>query len=458
MGILDASPVDIGGGLLGQSMSPQGLLGIQLLAAASPRERRTGFGEGLLGALQGVRAMQQQEEDRRQRAAAQAMQMRLQQSQIGENESQAAQRNAALEQQQRVREVLRGAFSPVTGTEANAASGITGPRPEALGAVGQPKAVNYQALLAAGVPPDLVKTLAESRNFGRDKVARVEETTDPTGRPVRRQFTDFGDQVGGDLPQWKSPMSINTGGTEDLVDPVTQRVLARFQKTMTPDGTASNAVQMANLALSRQRLAMDQQNQNKPQYDAERGVLVDARGGTARPVLGADGQPLGAKPDAALRKEMMSIGQQRSLIDGALKSVQETPSAFSFQRGVATMAGALPESAAGRLDTDAERQARAFIFNNVSAVINERAGAAQSAQELARLRGFLPAETDNAQQITSKLRAFQTYLDAKEAGTTGKASPVTSPAPSPGGGMPSLSAIDAELRRRGNTGGAGGTF
>jgi hypothetical protein len=106
-------------------------------------------------------------------------------------------------------------------------------------------------------------------------------------------------------------------------------------------------------------------------------------------------------------------------VDGALEAVDKTPSAFSMGRGMATMAGPIPESVAGRFDNDAERQARSYVFNNVSKVINERAGAAQSAQELARLRSFLPAETDNADQIKSKLKAFKTYLSDMEAGTRG---------------------------------------
>jgi hypothetical protein len=57
----------------------------------------------------------------------------------------------------------------------------------------------------------------------------------------------------------------------------------------------------------------------------------------------------------------------------------------------------------------------------VSKVINERAGAAQSVQELSRLRSFLPAEMDSAKQIQDKLTAFETYLkDSRKAYSGGK--------------------------------------
>jgi hypothetical protein len=61
--------------------------------------------------------------------------------------------------------------------------------------------------------------------------------------------------------------------------------------------------------------------------------------------------------------------------------------------------------------------ARAYVFNNVSAVIKERAGTAQSAGELQRLNSFMPGPKDNAQQIENKLNGFKTYLKDLEKGT-----------------------------------------
>jgi hypothetical protein len=111
------------------------------------------------------------------------------------------------------------------------------------------------------------------------------------------------------------------------------------------------------------------------------------------------------------KKEIQSLDSQIAVVDHALEQVKKNPTAFTFARGAATMAGAIPESIAGRQDTDAERQARSFVFNTVSKTINERAGAAQSAQELARLRSFLPGELDDAEQIDSKFKSFKAYLN-----------------------------------------------
>ncbi|WP_158100939.1 hypothetical protein [Variovorax sp. JS1663] len=212
------------------------------------------------------------------------------------------------------------------------------------------------------------------------------------------------------------------------------------------------AVGQGNLAVNQGRLALEQ-NTPKGQVveTADGPMLVDQRTGAARPVT-ADGEPVGAKPSEAQKKELMSINQQRSIINGALEAVQNTPDAFTFKRGVA---GKLPfgESIAGRMETDAQTQARSYVFNNVSRVINERAGAAQSAQELARLNGFLPADTDSPKQIQDKLKAFNHYLDDLEAGTKG------APRAAPGGseragakqaqGGLDPSGLEAEMRRRG---------
>jgi hypothetical protein len=72
------------------------------------------------------------------------------------------------------------------------------------------------------------------------------------------------------------------------------------------------------------------------------------------------------------------------------------------------------DSAVGKVvDTPAAREARAFVMNNMSSIMKERAGTAQSKQEAALVRSFLPSETDDAEQVIGKLQAYQKYLDEK---------------------------------------------
>lgn len=226
----------------------------------------------------------------------------------------------------------------------------------------------------------------------------------------------------------------STGGTTDTlaIDPVTGqvRVANSVRNTQSPDSAASVAatIRGQNLTDARAREAnADQKTAARTQVvETPDGVmLIDKGTGLARPAATMSGKPIPGKPSAGMEKEMTGIRQQNAVIDGAIAAVEKTPGAFSFTRGAATMTGPMTESVAGRFDSDEERQARSYVFNNVSKIINERAGAAQSVQELARLRAFLPAETDNAAQIKSKLKAFKTYLGDLEAGTKGQTVPKT---------------------------------
>lgn len=190
---------------------------------------------------------------------------------------------------------------------------------------------------------------------------------------------------------------------------------APLTKTQTPDSVASVGQQEANrrqqwqIAQMTDARAREGQRLGGRTFDAERGVVVNTQDGTATPVTVA-GAPLAPKMSESAKKELQGIDAQANTVAAALKAVTETPDAFGAVRGLATMAGPLSETAANAMSNDANIQARSFVFNVVSKVINERAGTAQSAQELARLRSFLPAETDNAKVIESKLKGFESYL------------------------------------------------
>jgi hypothetical protein len=187
---------------------------------------------------------------------------------------------------------------------------------------------------------------------------------------------------GGEKP--RSPVSVGNY----LIDPVTGKVI--FQAPEKP--TAGQVVETANGPM-----------------------IVNTRTGDAQPIM-AGGQPLAPKLTAEQSKDITGINQQRATIDGAIADVEKNKSAFSFGRGLAQNAP-YGESIAGRFEKPENTQARAYVFNNVSAVIKERAGTAQSAQELTRLNSFLPATTDNADQIISKLKGFNKYLNDFEKGT-----------------------------------------
>jgi hypothetical protein len=259
MGLMDGFQ-----GLLGTSMEdPRTMATLQLaqglLGGGGSMQRLAG---GLQG-YGGVMAQSRQQEEQRK---AEALKRQLLEAQIGETKAQAQQRQAeALRfqqqaaEQQRIQSLLAGAVQSVKPGDAIAASGVRGPRPEALLAIGQQAPIDYRALIAAGVPIDRVKALAESQDYGRPEVARTMKGM-VNGREQEQQFDRFGRPVGQGLEQYRAPIQADTGGAVNFLDPYNLRSIAQLGKTQTPDGKASNAVAWANVGLGRDRLELDRSN------------------------------------------------------------------------------------------------------------------------------------------------------------------------------------------------------
>jgi hypothetical protein len=260
-------------GLLDALNSRDGIFALGLLDAASPRPVRTSLGGGLLAAMQGAQRWQQDQEDRataaeerKRRAEMQALQQQLTQAQIGETQAQAQQRAAAAAQAQQLaarQQQFQQALTQLSGTTPQQAlAGGGGPTLANAARLGQQQPINWQAL-AAQFPEqvDHLKKLAEAGDWGRAEVARTVDGRDAQGRPVTIQFDRFGNAVGAPVQQWKAPERIDTGGQLGMLDPVTMQVLARFQKSNTPDAMLSAATtrrgQDMTDARSREKNAID---------------------------------------------------------------------------------------------------------------------------------------------------------------------------------------------------------
>ena len=243
--------------------------------------------------------MQQAQEDRKQREALQALQMQHLQAQIGETQAQAQQRQAAVQEAQRKaaelqrqQALIAKAFAPVSPIQANVQSGAQGPRPEALNVVGARPQVDYQQLIAQGVPAELVKHLAEAPNLGMPEVARTIEGKGRTGPPGHAAVRQTGpaDRAGRAAVEGaregrhrRSGAVRRSGDAGCTLD---------GEEDPDPDSVASNAVagqQRTGEAATGIRPAAAE-----GQYDAERGVMVDPRTGQATQVT-MGGQPLGPK-------------------------------------------------------------------------------------------------------------------------------------------------------------------
>lgn len=275
-------------GLLG-GLDPQqyGLLsaGLSMLANANGPNARNAIGAGaqagLQGLLQGQQFQEQQEyqAERRGLLSAQAEKLRAEQ---------------AAQQQQRD---YLSSFRMPQGNSAMAAGG--GPSLMNAAQAGQPRPFDPRDALAAGLPIDLVKALAESGNFGKSKVGNYQTVTGADGKPTLAGLDEFGQPVQTGLTPFEKSSFHNLGGTTVALDPLTGATRTSMANSQTPDGAASNAVAWANNQVARGGLAVSQGNLNvardRLELDrtAPRGVvldtangpmIVDPRGGGATPV------------------------------------------------------------------------------------------------------------------------------------------------------------------------------
>jgi hypothetical protein len=340
-------------------------------------------------------------------------------------------KKGAYDDEQRARQVEDGFQMPpsvadMSPTPANAA---------ALSAA--PKAGTYERLMAkaqayedAKLPKKAAEYRAEAQKYRPKYSTTPHNVKGPDGKVQLAQFSEY------DAPKILEGMSpaekLHFGSTGGMTNvgfdqytgaPVSQGLPSTLSASDKQSGDQWSAdYKLRQNADSRAAKSAAQ----GPQPTFHEGQFVyppNAKGGArAEAIPGYT-----AKPPEHTRRELDSIDAQLGIIAGAKDAAKRTPSAFSMSRGAATMGGAMTESLAGRLDSSDERNARSYVFNIVSAAINERAGAAQSVQELARLRSFLPGEMDNAKQVEDKLTAFETFLHDKRkayAGAGGKAKTV----------------------------------
>lgn len=122
-------------------------------------------------------------------------------------------------------------------------------------------------------------------------------------------------------------------------------------------------------------------------------------------------------------KDLTELDQQAATIKGALNAVSANPDAFGGGKAVALGAAKGLGEAAGSVAERAlyspdQIQSRSMLMNQVSSVIKERAGTAQTQAEMKRITAFLPSEYDSVPQIQAKLNGFMDYLGERRQGIT----------------------------------------
>jgi hypothetical protein len=276
------------GGLLSFLSTPvgQGLLsaGLAGLAGAGKQRPWNLAGSAGLAGMQGFTNAQ----DQQQQAAFNKTRQKLLDSQVTENDLQAKIRQQGMDQQQAQRNYLGGIGK------------VTSPRLDA-----QPNKFDPLSALSLGMSPEMVKTVAEAPNLGRSEVARTLEGQDAQGNKVTYQFDKYGRPVGDGVQGYTAPVQVDLGGRVQFVRPEAGVLLG---KTMTPGESASNAVARGNLAVSQQRLALDQ---NKPEFKDGQWVVAprDMRPGESRQAVAPGAKPL---TDAQAKAYLFGTRMQES--------------------------------------------------------------------------------------------------------------------------------------------------
>lgn len=176
-------------------------------------------------------------------------------------------------------DLLRRAVTPVQPSEANAVSGITGPRPEALSVVGQQRQIDPLEYLRAGFDPKTVEFIANAKNLGRPEVARVLERAGVNGMPESVQLDRFGNPVGSAMPKPVESKILDLGGTKQAYNPYAIKPGQTFQTTMTPEGRDASARGWAGQRLAQERFAFERLQPPKPTAAQERADADKAKAG-----------------------------------------------------------------------------------------------------------------------------------------------------------------------------------
>lgn len=223
----------------------EGQQGLGLLAAAGPRFDGAGFFQRL------QEGMGSADKWKREQAKAE-----LEKLQVDEYKRKVAQEQLAGQEQARIRDLMRNSGGRAMGSTNLINSAL--PADFQIGALPSisAKPVDYQELIRQGVPFEQVKALADSRNFGRDKVARTAEIEGPNGAKTIQGFDDYGSPVGQGVSGYVAPVQVDQGDKKSFVKPMAG---VSFQMGMSPSNQIAIRGQNMTDARARDLNAISQQ-------------------------------------------------------------------------------------------------------------------------------------------------------------------------------------------------------
>lgn len=284
--------------------------------------------------------------------------------------------------------------------------------------------VDYNDLYKQGVPFDILKDLAATRNLGREEVARVQDIEGQGGAKILQGFDKYGRPVGQGATGYLAPQLVNQGDKQSFVKPVAG---VSLQMGQTPDSKASNAlgwanhgISAANLNLSRQRLAMDKGAADKLSWNNDLGGFVNPRTREVLPAIGQDGKPVSSMKEKALTEDQgKAVGwlvQAENAYKNMNAATANTPSAAKpgFNDVLAGIPSLGVTSGVANMMRGDERQKFMQGASSLSeALLRAATGAGVNKDEAAqKIRELTPQFGDSDATIKQKNQAIPSYIES----------------------------------------------
>jgi hypothetical protein len=206
-----------------------------LLAAGAPQTRRVGLGEALAGGMGNMMQARQQAKGLQQQSAANDLAMKMKQFQFSGMQQDAQARQAQQEFQSKLPEIIRQYGNDYQGMIRD-----------------YPAAAEY------------VKQVADARNLGLDKVARVEDVAGANGEKMRQMYDDFGRPISQAVKGYVAPQLVDLNDSKQYVIPTAGQ---SFKVGMSPQDRDASARGWAGIALQKEQA-------NKPTWNNEVGAFI----------------------------------------------------------------------------------------------------------------------------------------------------------------------------------------
>lgn len=395
MGLLDA--------LYGTPDKAQamGLLGASMMAGNTP--------QGLLMANQHMAGAPQRQMEQKYRM----MQMENLQAETEQRKLKAAQEQAQMERQARVRQAIPGLFN---------AAGMTGGQamPQEVGGVpmfskpmqaapmqSTPGGFDVRRALELEMSPEQIAAYAGLGNIGRQEVARTVKGVGQDGREYEYQVDKFGQRVGDGMAQYRAPLQFSQGDRTTFADPYSLKPVGQFQTFQSPDSKASNAIAIRgqNMADARSRMTAEQGAIPSGYRRNMSGGLEFIPGGPADPNTARR-----AAPTEDERKAAGWLAQAQNGFTNMEKALAADPTA---SRPGMIESGSLPESLKNMTRSETRQQFNQGASSFAEAALRAATGAGVNEQEAKqKIAELTPQWGDKPGTIQQKREGLKVYLDS----------------------------------------------